>query len=399
MRKVMFLGGSAHQLSAIQYAKKQGYHSVLCDYLDDNPGQFIADDFYCKSTTDKESILEIAIKTNINGIVAYASDPAAATAAYVGNKLNLPSNPYESVLILTKKDLFRKFLCKHGFNCPLAKSFTTLKEAKQSLGEFKFPLMVKPTDASGSKGVTCINTLEELESAFDYSVSNSREKTVIIEEYIEMAHEYLIGGDVFVVNGKIEFFGLLNCHRNLKVNSYIPIGKSHPLFIAEEKQVVVRNELQKVIDLLKINMGALNIEVIFDKNEKLYIIEMGPRNGGNMIPELLEMVTGVNLIKATVEAALDNKKINVAYTKSNLFYSTYILHSPEKGKLKGIDFKDEIQGNIVDKIIYKKLGEEVEVFDGSNKAIGIIFLKYSNLEELKYKTENMNQYIDIKVMS
>lgn len=398
MKKVMFLGGSAHQLSAIQYAKKQGYCTVLCDYLDDNPGQFIADEFYCESTTDKKTILEIAIQTNIDGIVAYASDPAAATAAYVGNKLNLPSNPYESVLILTKKDLFRKFLREHSFNCPRAKSFTTLKEAQQSLEGFQFPLMVKPTDASGSKGVTRIDTPEELESAFEYSLSNSREKTVIIEEYIEMAHKYLIGGDVFVFNGKIEFFGLLNCHRNLKVNSYIPIGKSHPLFIEEEKQVVVRNELQKVIDLLKINRGALNIEVMFDKNGKLYIIEMGPRNGGNMIPELLKMVTGVDLVKATVEVALDNKKINVGYTPSNVYYSTYILHSSQNGKLKCVDFKDEIQGNIIDKVVYKELGEEVEVFDGSNKAIGIIFLKYSSLVELKYKTKHMEQFIDIQVM-
>lgn len=393
----MFLGGSTQQITAIQYAKEQGYYTILCDYLKDNPGQSYSDKYFCVSTTDKEAILDVAKRMEIDGIVAFASDPAAATAAYVAQKLNLPSNSLESVLLLSKKDLFRDFLKKHGFNCPNAKSFKSVEEAKKSLSEFQFPLMVKPTDSSGSKGVSRIDSIEELGFAFNDAIANSITKTVIIEEYIEMAHECMNGGDVFVLNGKIEFFGFLNSHRNKEINTYIPIGNSYPMFINGE--TLIRDELQKLINLLQIDMGAFNIEVMFDKNGKLYFIEIGPRNGGNMIPELLELITGVDLVKATVEVALNNKEISLEYYPSEVFYSTYVLHSSKNGKLKNIVFKEEIQKNIIKKVMFKELKDEVEVFDKSNKLIGIIFLKYSSLNEMKYKMNNMNEFIDIEVLS
>ncbi len=83
MKKLLLLGGSAQQVIAIETAKKMGYYTILCDYLTDNPGQYVADKFYLASTTDTDKILEISKKEDIDGIMAYASDPAAPTAAYV----------------------------------------------------------------------------------------------------------------------------------------------------------------------------------------------------------------------------------------------------------------------------------------------------------------------------
>lgn len=397
MKRIMFLGGSTQQIPAIKYAKKQGYYTILCDYLPDNPGQYVADEFYCTSTTDKEAILNVAQKTNIDGIVAYASDPAAPTAAYVGEKLNLPSNSYESVLTLSKKDLFRKFLKDNGFNCPRANSFTNIYEARQDLKNFKLPIIVKPIDSSGSKGVNRVDSEDEFEKAFNLALENSRDKVIIVEEFIEMSHEYMIGGDGFVVNGKFKFKGLLNCHRNKKINPYIPIGKSYPFFMNDEKIKIIEEEVQRVLDLLNIKMGALNLELMFDKDDKLYIIEIGPRNGGNMIPDLLQLATGVDLIGATVEASIGNYKLNIKNQPNTNFYSTYIIHSGQDGKLKEIAYKNGIKDNIIKTVMYKNIGDDVEKFNGANKAIGILFLKYSSLEELKYKMDNMQEFIEVRV--
>lgn len=111
MKKILLLGGSAQQVIAIETAKKLGYYTVLCDFLTDNPGQYVADKFYLVSTTDKDAVLEVAQKENVDGVLAYASDPAAPTAAYVGEKLELPTNPYSAVDVLCNKDRFRAF-CK-----------------------------------------------------------------------------------------------------------------------------------------------------------------------------------------------------------------------------------------------------------------------------------------------
>ena len=110
MKKILLLGGSAQQVVAIETAKRLGYYTVLCDFLTDNPGQYVADKFYLVSTTDKDAVLEVAQKEKVNGVLAYASDPAAPTAAYVGEKLKLPTNPYYAVDILCNKDRFRAFL-------------------------------------------------------------------------------------------------------------------------------------------------------------------------------------------------------------------------------------------------------------------------------------------------
>ena len=117
MRKILLLGGSAQQLVAIEKAKSLGYYTVLCDYLLDNPGQYIADKYYPVSTTDCESLYSIAKNEQVEGILAYASDPAALPAAIVAEKLNLPTNPVESVKILGLKHHWRNFLKDNNFAC------------------------------------------------------------------------------------------------------------------------------------------------------------------------------------------------------------------------------------------------------------------------------------------
>jgi len=399
MKKVLLLGGSTEQVIAIKYAKEQGYYTILCDYLLDNPGQYYCDEYHCVSTTDKEAVLELARQKDIDGIVAYSSEVATATAAYVANKLNLPSNPYESVLILSNKNLFRDFLKNNGFNCPKAKSFHSKIEAKEFLIEFQFPIMVKPVDSSGSRGVSRIFSLEEFDKAFDEALINSKQKLVILEEYIDMTHECMIGGDIIVVNEIIECFGFLNGYRDIEKNIFIPTGNSYPVFIEEERLVLVRKELQKVMKLLNIRSGVFNIEVLFDRNGEPYIIEMAARNGGHMISQLLELATGVDFVKATIEAALNNNEIEIKDKQEQNYYATYYLHSFEKGKLKDIVFSDEIQGNIINKVINKKYNDQIELFKGLDKIVGIIFLMFNSSEELKSKMMNMKQHIDIQLIS
>ena len=119
-RSILLLGGSRQQVVAIECAKRLGYRTILCDYLPDNPGQFAADVFYQESTTDRDRMLEIARAEGVSGVLAYASDPAALTAAYVAEALGLPTNPLAAVETLSTKHLFRAYLAEHGFPAPAA---------------------------------------------------------------------------------------------------------------------------------------------------------------------------------------------------------------------------------------------------------------------------------------
>ena len=134
-KKILLLGGSAQQVVAIKSAKKLGLYTVLCDYLSDNPGQYVADKYYNASTTDVEAVFEIARLEQVDGILAYASDPAALPAAIVAERLGLPSNPSTSVEVLGLKYPWRQFLHEHGFACPKFYSFhpdTSIDKIKEN---------------------------------------------------------------------------------------------------------------------------------------------------------------------------------------------------------------------------------------------------------------------------
>lgn len=395
MKHLLLLGGSAQQVVAIKTAKKMGIYTILCDYLPDNPGQFYADKYYLESTTNKEKILNIARDEAIDGIVAYASDPAAPTAAYVAEKLKLPTNSYESVCILCNKDKFREFLKFNGFNTPLSKTYTDSSVIDKEC-ELDFPVIVKPVDSSGSKGVSIVSDTENLKNAIEFSLSYSRTGKCIVEQYIQNKYKYIIGGDVFVVDGKIEIWGLLNCHRDKEVNSLVPVGKSFPLCISHDDEVRVKRCLQSLVDKLNIMQGAMNVELIVDKCNRVWPIDIGPRNGGNMIPNLLGYIYGIDVVKMTLEVAM-GQTVNYHLGDGNLYYATHNLHSKRNGKLDDIIFSDVLKDKIIQKCIYKKKGDEVEYFDNASKALGIIFMKFSTNEEMMQILDNINDYITIKL--
>ena len=395
MKKILLLGGSAQQVIAIETAKKIGYYTVLCDFLEDNPGQYVADRFYLVSTTNKDAILEVAQKEHIDGIVAYASDPAAPTAAYVSEKLGLYSNPYESVETLCNKDRFRQFLAANGFHTPKAGGYSTAEEAIIDIDIFEFPVIIKPVDSSGSKGATVLHSREGVKEAVKFAFSFSRSHRIIVEEFIEKKHQYLVGGDIFVQDGKIILWGLLNCHRDSRVNSLVPVGKSYPLELENEDIENIKETLQQVVDKLGIRCGAMNVELVMDKQNRVWPIDVGPRNGGNMIPDLLGMIFGVDVVEMSIKAAM-GQPIDVKISQSeNTYYATHNLHSAENGIYQDIVLAPELEQFVVKKCLYKKDGDVVEYFDNAAKALGILFMKFDDVEKMREILGNIYQYIDI----
>lgn len=396
VKKLMLLGGSAQQLIAIKTARRLGYDTVLCDYLGDNPGQYIADRFYLVSTTDKEAVLNVAKEEGINGIIAYASDPAAPTAAYVAENMGLPTNPYASVEILCSKDKFRTFLEQNGFNSPAAKSYSSIEKALKDKGNFRLPVIVKPVDSSGSKGVAvlqgCYGWEEALSSAFSYSRSHQ----VIIEEFIEKKYSYLIGGDIFVADGQVILWGLMNCHRDSTVNPLVPVGKSYPVDIDKADLKAVKRTLQSMVDKLGIRFGEMNVELVIDESGCVWPIDVGPRAGGNMIPDLLSLIFNVDIVEMSVKAAMADKFLTEVQ-KGIPFYATHNLHSGKTGLYESISFSDEIEKHIVKKCFYKKRGDLAECFCDASKALGIIFLKYSDMREMKNMLDNINCHIKVNL--
>ncbi len=401
VKKILLLGGSAQQVVAIETAKEMGYYTVLCDYLPDNPGRYVADKYYNISTTDIDAVYDVALSEGVDGILAYASDPAAFPASIVAERLGLPTNPSVSVEILGVKHKFRNFLRTHDFACPQVYTFhpsQSLDAVMAAIKNFNFPIVVKPTDSSGSKGVTMLDNSNELGAAVAYADIYSRNKILIIEEFITRGFPAVIGGDIFVWDGKIVLYGEMACLRGGDGKGLIPIGKRRPGGLNAFQERRIHEELQRLISLLDIRFGELNIEVLLDKDDDIYFLEVGPRAGGNMIPLQLSDIFGVDLVKANVVAAMGSDP--GLHVKNNTgCYMTYVLHSSIDGVYDRIDFADEILPYIYRKVLYKKRGDRVEAFDGAGKALGIIFLRSDTATRMNWLCERMDELIKVKLKS
>jgi len=394
----MMLGGSHFQIPPIEYAKKQGHYVITCDYLPGNPGHKYADEYHNISTTEKEKVLHLAKKLKIDGIIAYASDPSAPAAAYVAEKLALPTNPYKSVLLLTNKDMYRAFLEEHGFLTPKACGYDSLRIAEDAFDDFSVPVVVKPVDSSGSKGVTVIKDKCQLAQAYASAMEYSRVKRVILEEYVEK-DGFQIAGDGFVYNGNLAFRCFANEHFDYSCNSLVPIGESFPYIGEYNVEEKIHDEIQRLMTLLDMKVGALNFDIRIGKVGEIYLMEIGPRNGGNLIPEVTRHVTNVDMIKYTVDAALDLDCGDLKMKPTKGYYSSYIVHSQKDGILKEIQFSPDIVPKIVFKDIWTLPGDKVKRFDGSNQTLGTMILKFESKDQMLDYMENMNQHVMVSTES
>ncbi len=398
-RKILCLGGSTQQVVAIEAAKQLGCHTVLIDYLPDNPGQYIADKFYQESTTDIEAVYRIAKDEKVDGILAYASDPAAFPAAIVAERLGLPTNPAKSVEILGVKHKFREFLSFHGFASPQYKIFPSdidLDSLKGTLRKFKFPIVVKPTDSSGSKGVSVLNSIDTLGEALEYADHYSRNRVLIAEEFIERGFPDVIGGDIFVWDGQIILHGEMACLRGDKGKGLVPIGEKKPNGLNNQQNRRIKSELQRLVAELGVRSGELNVEIILDKNDNVYFLEVGPRAGGNMIPIQLSDAFGVDLVKANVQVALGKVPDLTIHEQKGCFV-TYVLHSYQPGSFDRIDYAFEIKPYIYRDVIYKQPGDIVECFDGARKAVGIVFMRFDTETQMRNFCPQLESLIKVVV--
>lgn len=398
MKKVLMLGGSYFQVPAIRKAVEMGYYVITCDYLPTNPGHKYAHEYHNVSTTDKGAVLELAQKLKVDGVVCYASDPAAPTAAYVCEKMGLPTSPYASVEILSNKDKFRAFLTENGFAVPKARGYQNIGDAIKDADLFKYPVMVKPVDSSGSKGVSKVADPNGLKVAIENALGYSRAKRFIIEEYVDK-YGYQIAGDGFSVDGKLAFRCFANEHFDSRgINPYVPIGESWPYIMPKYVHDKVHDEIQRLLSLLGMKTQAFNFDIRIDADTNVYLMEVGPRNGGNLIPQVTKYATGVDMVEYTIKAAMGEDCSDLKMVEPKGYWSSYIIHSEKAGVLKAIEYSEEFRkNNLVEETLWYDIGESVSAFTGSNGTLGTLILKYASQEEMLEKMDHMEKYVNVSV--
>ncbi len=395
-KKILFLGASHAQLPAIKYAKQKGFYVIACDKKKNSPGFKFSDESYIISTTDKSKILKISKKLKINGIISYVSDISAPTAAFVSQKMGLVGNSPRAVNTLVDKELFRNFQKRNKFNHPKFKVFKNKKKLEQFIKQIKLPVFIKPIDSSGSKGVTKVKKYDQIKDAVKSAMKFSSKKKIIVEKIIQRKGNQ-IAGDGFVINGKLVFRCWGDENFNERLNGIITIGPSFPSRHSERKFKLVHKQTQKLLKLVGIKNGALNFDFIFDKNDQLYFLEIAPRNGGGLLPELIKYLTNVDLIKYTVEQSVGNKLKNLNQKQPKGLWSSYMIHSIKDGKFKNVFIKNKIKKRIVYSKLFVKKGDKVKKYVNAQHVLGNLIFNFKNKEEMSNLYRSPEEFIRVNV--
>ena len=389
MKKILFLGASHHQVPSIKYALNAGYWVLTSDNINQNPGHKLAHKSFNISTLEKEKLLYIAKKERINGILAPGSDLSTLTCSYIANRLRLPSNSYACVKNLVYKFKFRKLLKQNNLqNIPFKLfDYANYKEIEKFLSKNKKKYIVKPIDSNGSKGISILNRNfnEKIKNAFNFS----NKKQIIIEECLSKKKPQICG-DGYYQDGKIIFIYFGDGHFYNDKNFMAPWGETFPSSHNKEILDVTKNKLESILQLSGFSRGPFNFDVIITKDNKVFILEIGPRSGGNFIPTIIKKQTGVDMIGAEVEASINKEfKFNPKAMKKNQFFGSYMLHSrKQSGKFNKISFLNNIN-NYIDQItLYKKRGHLIEPFSSADKAIGNIIIKTKTIQKMRSLFDN-----------
>lgn len=398
-KRLMLLGGLRYLIPVIKVAHQQGYWVITCDNIPHNIAHKYSDEYINVSIVDREEILNIAKEKQIDGIMSFACDPGVITASYVQEKMGLPSfGPYESVLILQNKDRFRAFLEKHGFNVPKAKGYSRKEEAIEELPNFIFPIIVKPTDSAGSKGVSRVDNEDSLPPALDYAFKHSISKRIIIEEFIEKKG-CSSDSDCFCLDGKLVFVSYNAQRFDLNaVNPYTPAAYSWPSTFTMEQEKYLTSEIQRLISLLGMKTSVYNVETRIGKDDKPYIMEFTPRGGGNRLCEMLKYTTGVDLITAITRVSVGDPIDDIKQQQYNGHWAEIILHADHSGIFDHIEISDYLPAIIIEKDIWVQKHEYVNSFEGANNAIGTLVLKFQTAEDLEYTINHQSEWLKVVVI-
>ena len=398
-KKLMLLGGLRYLLPVIEEAHRLGVHVITADYLPDNIAHRYSDEYCNVSIVDKEAVLKAARELKIDGILSHAVDPGVTAAAYVAEKMGLPFQcSYEAACILQDKSLFRKFLAENGFNCPKAKGYTDVEDALKDVDYFNWPVIVKPVDSAGSKGVTKVEDKADLKSAIETALSASISKNFIIEDFLDKVGAQS-SADIFTVDGKLVYPAYSDqLFDKNAANPYTPAIEIWPASMEQKFQDDLTAQLQRLFTQLGVKSGIYNVECRVCSDGKAYIMEVSPRGGGNRIAELQDMATGQSLIANEIKKALGMPMDDITAPQYDGVWCNYILHSYEEGTLVSVEIAPAFKDKYVRDIgLIVKPGDHITSFKGANNSLGTLFLRFETREELDAAIESPDSWVHIKL--
>ncbi|NKB38876.1 MAG: ATP-grasp domain-containing protein [Gammaproteobacteria bacterium] len=390
-KRILILNGSHSEIPLIESAKSLNFHVITTGNLPNLPGHRFADEYHSADFSDEQKILELAKELKIDAICSCANDFGAITAAYVAEKLNLPGHDsFEKTLLVHHKDLFKNYALDIDFPTPFAQGFDNKSNALSSEENFQYPLIIKPVDLTGGKGISTIHKADGFSNAIEKAFSFSRAGRIVVEEFfIGTQHSF----SAFIVNQSLVFHFSDNEY-SFK-NPYLVSTSSAPSSNIDkfrEQLVIVAEQFAKSLHLVD---GVLHFQYLASDDE-FKIIEITRRCSGDLYPLPVDFSSDVDWASWIVRAESGLDCMGFPDTRQSGYCGRHCLMAASNGRLKSIQISDEIRNNIFKEYNWWKEGDLVENY--LMQKFGVLLLKFSSLSEMQDKIDNIHQLVKVELI-
>lgn len=375
--KALLLCASHNDLGLIRSLRKLGYEIVVTGNLPGLVGEKYADKYIQADYSDKEFILQIATDEKIDAICQCCNDFGVYTAAYVAEKMHLPGyDSYETTLTLHNKDKFKEFAKDNNITTPIANSFSNEEDALRHIAKIKYPIIIKPTDASAGNGISRVNTKEDAMRAIQDAFAKSRAGRIVIEPFIAGTQH---GFCTFLINQKV-----VACSSNNEYSILNPYRVEIDTFPADNydnvKDILIE-QIEHIAKTLRLKDGIFHLQYIA-QNGKPYIIEVMRRILGNMYSLPASLLNGLDwdYWETRAKCGLSCKQFPQSIQQEGFFaYKT--LLGKRNGTIESIHIPEKYQKFLIKSFLLKKEGDIISRYQ--SEPVGFLFFMFSSQEEMK----------------
>ncbi len=390
--KLLIAGGGYSEIPLIEAGKSLGFHVITSGNRVNDLGHSYADEVQLMDYSNAEEMLKLAKKLHIDAICAGCNDFSALTAAYIAEELNLPGHDTLATSnIIHHKDLYRQFAITNEIVTPNAKGFSNINSALAALSYFKYPIIIKPVDLTGGKGISTANNTVEAHSAIIRAFEISRAKRVVIEEFIQGSRH---GISTFLINGSVSFY--FHDDEHYYENPFLVSAASSPGSLSKNIIKNIIKTIEFIAHRLNIKTGLVHVQFIVNQSGEPVIIEICRRAPGDLYIRLVQHATGVNYSEFIVRAAAGLDCSSITQPLSQKYITRHCIMSSRNGSINNVSVNKKIQNKIFDQLIWWKSGDQIQ--NSLTHKLGIVFLQFDSIREMREITPELQELIHVEIL-
>lgn len=389
---VLITGGSHAEIPLIDALHSLGYFVISTGMNTDGLGHRQADLYIPADYSDKDVVLNLARENKVKGIISGCNDFAYLSTSYACQVLGIGGHDnFQTSEQIHHKNIFRSVLKRNNLSFPNFKLCSTKEDIDKAKITLKLPLLVKPTDLTGGKGVAICYDWEQVFGQFDVARAVTRQPFVLLEEMVEGTNH---GVSALLKQKKVCFSFFDN--EEYYLNPYLVSGAYSPSDLTEGTKKEIIRQIEVIADDLQLCDGLFHCQCIVNASGIPYLIDPCRRAPGDLYIKLVSYATGINYPLAIVKGELGlSFEEELSYQKTNRNIARECLMTDRNGVIKTIQIADGYKDHIFDQMLWGKRGDLID--DYLKYKAGIMFFEYPTFEELRDKMKARHKFMRIEV--